>query len=78
MNLVIPCRIYPIPAKDFVNVATDMEDYSVEILTASGASVLYTAGNNGNVTIPLNLEQGVYVIRISNHAQTVIKQILVK
>lgn len=75
---VSTCRIYPIPAKDFVNVATDMEDYSVEILTASGASVLYTAGNNGNVTIPLNLEQGVYVIRISNHAQTVIKQILVK
>lgn len=72
------CRIYPIPAKDFVNVATDMDDYSVEILTTSGASVLYTAGNNGNVTIPLNLEQGVYVIRISNHTQTVVKQILVK
>lgn len=72
------CRIYPIPADDFINVATDMTDYSVEILGTNGASLMYIEGNSGNVTIPLDLSQGVYIVKIAGEEQTIVKRIIVK
>lgn len=72
------CRIYPIPAVDHINIATDMTDYTVEILSTNGASLIYSEGNDGNSTVPFELSQGVYLVKITNHSQTVVKQILVK
>ena len=72
------CRIWPVPARDFVNISTDMDNYSIDILSTNGATLMHLENNSGNVTVPLDLTQGVYIIRISGDEQTIIKRVLVK
>ena len=72
------CRIWPIPADDFINVTTDMSDYTVDILGTNGATLMHQENNSGNVTIPLDLSQGVYIVKIAGEEQTIVKRIIVK
>ncbi|MEG1839059.1 MAG: DUF4465 domain-containing protein, partial [Bacteroidaceae bacterium] len=51
--------IYPVPVMDCLNIATDMEDYTLEVIAMNGAKVLTQANNTANTTIHVaNLERG--------------------
>ena len=71
--------VYPVPATDYLNIATDMDDYSVEIVSVGGRAVYRSEGNSGKVRIPVSqLVKGVYIVKISNAGNCVVKRITVK
>lgn len=71
--------IYPVPAIDKLNIVTEMEDYTVEVIAVSGARVLVQENNSGNTTLLIgNLEKGMYILKMYNKEQTVVKRFTVK
>lgn len=71
--------VYPVPATDHLNIATDMDGYSVEIVSAGGRTVYRSEGNSGKIRIPVSqLVKGVYIVKISNAGNCVVKRITVK
>lgn len=71
--------IYPVPAIDKLNIVTELEDYTIEVVAVSGTKVLIQENNSGNATILVgNLEKGMYILRMYNAKQTVVKRFAVK
>ena len=71
--------IYPVPAIDKLNIVTELEDYTIEVVAVSGTKVLMQENNSGNATILVgNLEKGMYILRMYNAKQTVVKRFTVK
>lgn len=71
--------LYPVPAVDHLNVSTDMSDYSVEIISASGLRVYGSEHNDGKLRITVdNFAKGVYVIKITDKHNTVVRRFSVQ
>lgn len=71
--------IYPVPAIDKLNIVTELENYTIEVITVSGTKVLVQENNSGNETIQVgNFEKGMYILRMYNAKQTVVKRFTVK
>lgn len=69
--------VFPVPARERLTVATDMEDYTIEIISANGARVLMQADNSGDATVQVaDLEKGFYMLRIYNEEQTIVKRFM--
>lgn len=67
--------IYPVPARENLTVVTDMENYTIEIISANGARVWMQIDNSGETSIHVgNLENGFYILRLSNEEQTLVKR----
>lgn len=72
-------RVYPVPATDRLNIATSMEDYQVEVFSASGARVYTQSGLSGNAAIPVSqFAKGVYILTVSDGDRTITKRFIVK
>lgn len=75
----VSVTLYPVPAIDKLNIATDLEDYTVEVISVNGAKVLMQEDNSGNATVQVgHLEKGMYLLRMYNAEQTVVKRFAVK
>lgn len=63
-----PIRVFPNPAKEIVNIETNLQDtYSIVVLDALGKTVLHIEANQSNTTLSIaNLSKGVYLIQIQN------------
>ena len=67
--------VYPVPAKDRLTIATVMEDYTVEIISASGISVFMQTDNSGTTSVRVNnLENGMYILKLDDGKHTVLKR----
>lgn len=68
-------HIFPVPAVDKLNISTDMINYKVEVINTSGKTAIVQNGNSGNSSIEIeSLENGYYILRISNSQNTIIKR----
>lgn len=75
----VSVALYPVPAIDKLNIATDLEDYTIEVISTNGTKVLTQENNSGNAIVPVgDLEKGMYLLRIYNADQTVVKRFTVK
>lgn len=75
----VSVALYPVPAIDKLNIATDLEEYTIEVISTNGTTVLIQENNSGNATVPVgDLEKGMYLLRIYNADQTVVKRFTVK
>lgn len=67
--------VYPVPATDRLNIDTDMEDYTIEVIAINGAKVLMQTDNTGNTTIRVSdLASGLYLIKLYDKEQTIVKR----
>lgn len=58
-------RVYPIPADDHINVATDMTGYDVEVYDISGRLMLKSSGCDGFTSINLDgFSSGAYIMHV--------------
>lgn len=60
-------KIFPNPAKDFINIQTKKNIETIEIINSSGSTVLVTDGNNKTLSVN-NLSNGLYIIRIKDNS----------
>ena len=47
----VSTSIYPVPAIDKLNIVTELENYTIEVIAVSGAKVLIQENNSGDATI---------------------------
>lgn len=67
--------IYPVPAVNRLNIATSMERYRIEIIATNGTSVYLKDNKSGDTSIDVSgLEEGIYLLRISNEGTSVVKR----
>lgn len=58
----VSTSIYPVPAIDKLNIVTELENYTIEVIAVSGAKVLIQENNSGDATIVVGgLEKGMYL-----------------
>ena len=58
---------------------TELENYTIEVIAVSGAKVLIQENNSGDATIVVGgLEKGMYLLKLYNAEQTVVKRFTVK
>jgi len=75
----VSTSIYPVPAIDKLNIVTELENYTIEVIAVSGAKVLIQENNSGDATIVVGgLEKGMYLLKLYNAEQTVVKRFTVK
>lgn len=70
-------KVYPNPAVDYIIVSGIKDLAKVEIHTITGQKLKEYTFENG-VRIPLNLQSGIYLIKISNVYSSIIKKVVVK
>lgn len=78
--------IYPIPAKEFVNISTDFElngEINISIYDVAGKQVstknYYTSNGNSIITIPVShMNQGVYFMVISKDQTQLTKKMVIE
>lgn len=67
--------IYPVPVTNLLTVASVFDNYSLEVVSVNGTTVLRQDNNSGISTINVGgLEKGVYILKISNDKLTVMKR----
>lgn len=71
-------RLYPVPAHDVLNVATELTDYDVTIYDMTGCRRLARTGLSGFSTIELSLNPGTYVVRLTHVSGIHTQKIIVK
>lgn len=68
-------HIFPIPATDRLNIATELTDYSVEVINTSGKVVLIEKNHSGSSFIDVNsLEKGIYLLKVSSKETNIVKR----
>jgi endonuclease I len=70
-------KVYPNPTVDYIIVSGVSSAAKVEIYTITGQKVQETMFEN-EVRIPLNLQSGMYLVKISNDSSSITKKIIVK
>jgi hypothetical protein len=71
--------VYPVPAHEVLNIATDMSDYTVELFSLTGARMLTQNHCDGFTTISLDtVGAGSYILRITHNTDVHTQQIIVK
>ena len=71
--------VYPVPAVDKLNISTSLADYTIEVVSASGVTVLRRDNNSGKTAINVdNLAKGIYFLKLYSDGNTVIKRFIVK
>ena len=71
----VSTSIYPVPAIDKLNIVTELENYTIEVIAVSGAKVLIQENNS---VVVGGLEKGMYLLKLYNAEQTVVKRFTVK
>lgn len=72
-------RLYPVPVTDRLNVSTRLENYSVEVISSTGAIVHHEDGLCGPAVIAREgWSAGVYVVRVVSADGVKVKNIIVK
>lgn len=72
-------RVFPNPVTERINIATSLSDYNVEIFSTNGSRIFLQENNSGNISIERgSIEQGIYMLRISNADTSVVKRIIIK
>ena len=74
-TLLHAVSIYPVPTVDKLHIATDMDNYQIEVIAANGTMMLLREGNSGDTSINVSgLENGIYLLKISNAGTSIIKR----
>lgn len=74
-NSAAQVALYPVPARDRLTIDTELENYSVEITSVNGMNVFMQTDNYGRTTISVSqLENGVYILKLSDGKQTVMRR----
>lgn len=60
-------RLYPVPARDLLNIATDIQNYDVDIINLSGHCVKKYRALNGQTQLNISdLPAGMYLLRLKD------------
>ncbi len=78
MTVTEQVRLYPIPAHEVLNVATELADYTVTIYDMQGRTMLTRTGLTGFSAIELSLIPGNYIVRLTHASGVHTQRILVK
>ena len=71
--------VYPVPVTESLNIATGLENYTVEIFSTNGSMVYRSTGNSGSVTVERGgMAPGVYLLKVSAESGSTVKRIIVK
>lgn len=70
-------KVYPNPTIDYIVVSGINSSAKVEIYTITGQKVMETNFEN-EIRIPLNLQSGIYLVKIVNDFSSITKRIVVK
>jgi hypothetical protein len=70
-------KVYPIPAKDEINISGIENDANVTIFSLEGVQV-YQSKINGFTQLNLNLASGMYLMNIETDNQKLTKKIIIK
>lgn len=74
-TLLHAVSVYPVPTVDKLHIATDMDNYQIEVIAANGTMILLRDGNSGDTSINVSgLENGIYLLKISNAGTSIIKR----
>ncbi|MCM1476289.1 MAG: DUF4465 domain-containing protein [Bacteroides sp.] len=72
-------KVYPIPARDVLNISTTLDNYSVELIGMSGATVINIDNLSGHAQIPVSsFAPGVYILRVSHDSGTTTRRVIIK
>lgn len=72
-------EVYPIPAHDYINVATTLSDYTVEIFDISGKSILSREGLSGDTRLWLPaVAGGTYLLRVRCAQGSTVRRIIIR
>ena len=70
-------NIYPVPAIDWLNVNTSMNEYTIEIRNAAGFCIFQSEEHNKNTRISVsNLPEGVYFLNVRDENSSVTKRFI--
>jgi len=70
--------LFPNPAKDMVRLSNLPGNSTVTLYSLSGKALNSYKANDSTLTIPLQLESGVYLIRIESNEQSVMKKLIIE
>lgn len=76
-NNISQVKVYPIPAKDEINISGIENEADVTVFSLEGIRV-YQTKINGFSQLKLNLASGMYLMNISSGNQTLTKKIIIK
>ena len=73
-------NIFPNPNDGNFTITTDMKDYTVEVIDMTGKVIWSKTDNNENQVIieSLNVETGIYSVRIFNDKAVVTEKVMIK
>lgn len=72
-------NVYPVPAHDFINVATALTDYTVEIFDIAGKCILRNEGLQGTARLWLPaVAGGTYLLRVSCAEGSTTRRIIIQ
>lgn len=72
-------RVYPVPAHEVINIATEMEGYDVALFNMGGAQVVNVENCSGFTTVNIDgVTPGAYILRITSDNGVYTKKIVVK
>lgn len=70
-------KIYPNPTKNHINIVGIREEATFEIISLDGRKLL-SGQFSGTTQIPLNLQSGIYLSKITSNGKTITKKIIVE
>lgn len=76
-NMLSRVQIYPNPAKNYIHIAGIKEEATIEIIALDGRK-LFTHTFAGTHQIPLELQSGLYVAKITSNGQSLTKKIIIE
>lgn len=72
-------RLYPVPVQDRLNVSTDLDRYSVEIISSTGTVVYRAADLSGSSVIDRDgWASGIYLVRITSADNSIVRRIMIR
>lgn len=78
MTITEGIRLYPVPAHEVLNVATELTDYTLAIYDMSGRQMMEHRDLSGFSTIDLSLVPGVYVVRITHADGVYTRRVIIR
>jgi hypothetical protein len=69
--------IYPNPSSGSFTIINSDQEFSIEIYNLLGQKVFESKANNGSAEINSNLNQGIYLVKITDTFETSIKKIII-
>ncbi|MBQ4821142.1 endonuclease [Aquimarina sp. MMG016] len=78
-NSISQFRIYPNPAKDYINISIDGNKGEIEMFSTLGTLVMKTSFKGANSILPITgISPGLYIAKIRVEENTIVKRIVIR